>query len=352
MPCDRQFYLFPAAVLRFCWSFLLLVLPVTGAFGQKYNFINLNVENGLVQSQVTTFSQDKNNELLIGTVGGLSVFDGTNFVNYNKSKGLSQNLINALGCDDRHNIWIATNNGLSRFDGKQFKTFYPSKIPEENLIRQLETDAYKNVWALGKKGKLYRFDGNTFRLETAIDSVTTITLDKSGNLWAASYNDGIFIFKGKGWHKEVDVNAMPGLVLAKLTFGRHSGTLYCYGSHGLLTVEKGKFKTPEWVKNFPGKGFLIDMLEDSKGNIWLSLDDGGAWVYNKQTWIQYRYQNGLTDDNINAFFEDAEGNIWMGSNGSGIFRYTGSIFTYYDRTSGLPGPSVMSIAQEIGRAHV
>ncbi len=345
MPRDRQFYLLPAAVLRFCWSLLLLILPVTGSFGQKYNFINLNVENGLVQSQVTTFSQDKNNELLIGTVGGLSVFDGTNFVNYNKSKGLSQNFINALGCDDRHNIWIATNNGLSRFDGKQFSTFYPSKIPEENLIRQLETDAYKNVWALGKKGKLYRFDGHTFRLEKAIDSVTTITLDKSGNLWAASYNDGIFIFKGKEWHKEIAVDAMPGLVLAKLTFGRYSGTLYCYGSHGLLTVENGKFKTPEWVKSFPGKGFLIDMLEDSKGNIWLSLDGGGAWVYNKETWTQYRYLNGLTDDNINAFFEDAEGNVWMGSNGSGIFRYTGSIFTYYDRTSGLPGPSVMSIAQ-------
>lgn len=342
---DRLFYLSPAFAIHCCLSLLLLLLLVPAAYAQKYNFINLNVENGLAQSQVTVFSQNRNNELLIGTFGGLSIFDGTNFINYNKSKGLSQNLINALSCDARHNVWIGTNSGLSRFDGKQFKTFYPSEKSDENVIRQIETDGYGNVWALTKKGKLYRFNGNAFRAEKDIDSVSAVTLDKSGNLWAAVYLKGIYIFKEKEWQEEIKVDHDPSLFLTKLTFGKYSGTLYCYGSHGLLAVDKGKFKAPEWTQAMAGKGFLINMLEDSKGNIWLSLDDGGAWVLSQQNWTHYTYQNGLTDDNVTSFYEDAEGNIWIGSNGSGIFRYTGSIFTYYDRTSGLPGPSVMSIAQ-------
>ncbi len=341
---ELQSGIYTAASKLFRRSLLLLLLAGS-VYGQKYNFINLNVENGLVQSQVTTFSQNKNNELLIGTYGGLSIFDGSNFSNYNKSKGLSQNLINALSCDAAHHIWIGTNNGLSRFDGKQFTTFFPSHKSEENVIRQIETDGYGNVWALGKKGKLYRFNGKEFTPEKAIDSVSAITLDKSGNLWAAVYLQGIFIFKGKSWNREIAVDPDPGLFITKLTFGRYSGTLYCYGTHGLRLVEKGKFRAPEWIKALEGKGFLLDVLEDSKGNIWLSLNDGGAWVYSQQTWTHYVYQNGLTDDNVNSFFEDAEGNIWIGTNGSGIFRFTGSIFTYYDRTSGLPGPSVMSIAQ-------
>lgn len=347
MYCSDRYPFSVLSLIRTCtWSLLLLFGVVVPAAAQKYNFINLNVENGLAQSQVTVFAQDRNNELLIGTVGGLSIFDGTNFSNYNKSKGLSQNLINSLSCDAMHNLWIATNNGLSRFDGKVFHTYFPSGRQEENVIKQVITDGDNNTWVLTQRRKLYRYKNEAFREETGIGQVSALTLDKSGNLWAAVYQKGIFIFKGKEWHLEVPVSNDPSFFITKLCFGRYSGTLYCYGTHGLLTVDKGLFKAPEWIRTLPGKGFLNDMLEDSKGNVWLSLDDGGAWVYSQQHWIHYTYQNGLTDDNINAFYEDAEGSIWIGSNGSGIFRYTGSIFTYYDRTSGLPGPSVMSIAED------
>lgn len=327
-----------------CCLLLAWFLPGI-AKAQKYNFINLNVENGLSQSQVTVFAQDKNNELLIGTYGGLSVFDGTNFVNYNKGNGLPQNLIKAISCDFDQNIWIGTTNGISKYDGKVFKTLYRSPKVEENTIEQIETDIYHNVWAF-INNSLHRFDGKQFLKEKAIDSITAITLDKSGKLWAVAATKGIFVFNGKTWSREVDFSADPSLYIGKLTFGTYSGTLYTYGNRGIRVVENGKLKSPEWLKQLPARGFLNKLLEDSKGNIWLSATDGGAWVYSQQSWIHYIYQNGLTDDNVNTFYEDTEGNIWIGTNGSGIFRYTGSIFTYYDRATGLSSPSIMSIAQD------
>jgi signal transduction histidine kinase/ligand-binding sensor domain-containing protein len=327
-----------------CLLLILLLLKAFNVSAQKYNFINLNVENGLAQSQVTVFAQDKNNELLIGTYGGLSIFDGTNFVNYNKSNGLPQNLIKAISRDHQHIIWIGTNNGISRYDGKSFKTFYPSAKAEENIVDQIETDVYHNVWAF-VSGALYRFDGKQFGEEHSLDSITAITLDKSGKLWAVSRAKGIYVFNGKQWIKEIDFSGDRTLYIQKIVFGTYSGTLYTYGNKGVLVADKGKLKSPEWIKALPAKGFLNKILEDSKGNIWLSVTDGGAWVYNQQGWVHYTYQNGLTDDNVNTFYEDTEGNIWIGTNGSGIFRYTGSIFTYYDRASGLASPSVMSIAQ-------
>lgn len=328
-----------------CLLLVFLLLKTFNVSAQKYNFINLNVENGLAQSQVTVFAQDKNNELLIGTYGGLSIFDGTNFVNYNKGNGLLQNLIKAISCDHQQNIWIGTNNGISRYDGKNFKAFYPSAKAEENAVEQIETDAYHNVWTF-VSGRLYRFDGKQFREERALDTITAITLDKSGKLWAASHAKGIYVFNGKKWSREIDLSGDRAQHIQKITFGAYSGTLYAYGFNSIQIADKGKLKLPEWLKTLPAKGFLNKILEDSKGNIWLSMTDGGAWVYNQQqSWIHYTYQNGLTDDNVNTFYEDTEGNIWIGTNGSGIFRYTGSIFTYYDRASGLASPSVMSIAQ-------
>lgn len=311
---------------------------------QKYNFINFNVENGLAQSQVTSFAQDANNELLIGTFGGLSIFDGTNFSTYNKANGLLQNRVQALACDKKQRIWIGTNSGISCFDGKIFRNYNPNKIPKSNSVKRILTDVYGNVWAL-VEDHLFRFNGIIFEPVKADDAIKCMTLDNNGKLWIFAYQKGIFVFNNKGWNKEIDVLAHQDLWIAKMTFGAYSGTLYAMSSHGMLVAENGKLKSPEWIAAFPGKGFLKDIIEDKKGNVWLSLSDGGAWLYSKKDWIHYTYQNGLTDESVEVFYEDGEGNVWLGTNGVGIFRYTGSVFTYYDRSSGLASPSVMGITQ-------
>ncbi len=104
--------------MLFVFLGLFLLVMVIQGHAQKQNFTNFNVENGLAQSQVTAFSQNANNELLIGTFGGLSVFDGSNFVNYNKNKGIANNVVTTLAVDHNQNTWIGTVNGISKFSGK------------------------------------------------------------------------------------------------------------------------------------------------------------------------------------------------------------------------------------------
>jgi ligand-binding sensor domain-containing protein/signal transduction histidine kinase len=328
-------------------GFILLLLTVVNfnaVFAQKYNFINFNVENGLAQSQVTSFAQDKNNQLLIGTFGGLSIFDGSNFFNYNKGNGLPQNYISTVRCDKSQHIWIGTNNGIAGFDGKKFTTYGLSPQQGDNSIHAIETDAYNNVWAISNNA-LYQLSNNQFKQEDHRDTVTSMTLDNTGKLWIFIYHKGIFVFKNGTWHKEIDLSEEGNFVVYRMHFGMYSGTLFLVSNIGIHIVENGQLKIPEWTQTLPAKGFTSAVLEDSKGNIWLASGDGGAWLYSQQKWSHYTFNNGLTDDNIRTFYEDKEGNIWIGTNGSGIFRYTGSIFTYYDRSSGLSSPSIMSIAQ-------
>lgn len=327
-----------------CFSLLLLLCFPGMLFAQKYNFINFNVENGLAQSQAVVFAQNQNNELLIGTYGGLSVFDGSSFTNYNKSKGLPQNAIYALACDKKQNIWLGNSNSISCFNGKKFKTYFPTTNTEINQIEHIEVDFQNNIWAIAN-WKLFRFDGKTFVQEQSIDSVKAITLDKTGKLWVASYPRGIYVFNGKEWHLEIDCKSDRTFFIAQMAFGKYSGALYGITNKGLKVFDQGKFTTPAWLNTLPYTGLLNNVMEDSKGTLWLSFNDGGAWAYSQNKWTHYTYQNGLTDDNVNAFYEDEEGNIWFATNGSGVYRYTGSIFTYYDRGSGLATPSIMSIAQ-------
>ncbi len=325
---------------------LFLWCTIHYGYAQKYNFINFNVENGLAQSQAITFAQNPNNELLIGTYGGLSVFDGTNFTNFNKSKGLPQNIVNTIACDKNQTIWIGTPNAVSRFNGQYFTTFYPGGTGNDKTVAQIIVDGKDRVWVLMSNRRLYKFDGRKFVQERRDDDIYCMTLDNSGKLWIATANGNIDVFDGDTrWHREINNDSASGLIVYKMTFGSYSGTLYALTTKGVLVSEKGKFRPPDFLKSLPKKGFPTNILEDKNGNIWISFNDGGAWMFGPKRWTHYTYQNGFTDDNVERFFEDAEGNIWLATNGSGIYRYTGSIFTYYDRGSGLSSPSVMSIAQ-------
>ncbi len=326
-----------------CFS-LLMIVTTTSSVAQKYNFINYNVEDGLIQSQVTAFTQDRNNELWIGTFGGLSLFDGSNFLTYNKNRGLPQNHITSVTCDKNGIIWTGTANGISRFDGKQFSTYLLSKRDNENQIRDIKSDKANNIWVLAN-AHLYKLYKGRFEQEKELDTLTAITLDESGQLWTAQAFQGIFVRKNGKWRKEINHTNNAGLIVRLMLFGPYTGTLYCLTNHGLMVAEKGKLKTPEWMQTLPYKGFPIGVLEDSKGNIWLSMDDGGVWLYHQKNWTHYTYQNGLTDDNVISLFEDVEHNLWIGTNGSGIYRFSGSLFTYYDRSSGLSSPGIMSITQ-------
>ena len=101
----------------------VLMLYCTGAFAQRYHFHNLSVEDGLLQSQATCLAQDKTGNLWIGTLGGLSRFDGRNFTNYSVRNGLLHNMVRGVATDSHNNVWIGSSEGLSCFNGRTFKHY-------------------------------------------------------------------------------------------------------------------------------------------------------------------------------------------------------------------------------------
>ena len=91
-----------------------LILLVCGlivsvaAFSQQYNFIGYSVAEGLAQSQVRAICQDDDGYVWVGTLGGLSKFDGINFENFSTDDGLLSNQINSIFKDSKGNIWVGS----------------------------------------------------------------------------------------------------------------------------------------------------------------------------------------------------------------------------------------------------
>jgi len=107
---------------KFFLFFVVLIISISG-FSQQYNFISYSVEEGLAQSQIRAICQDEDGYLWIGTLGGISKFDGLNFENFSTDDGLLNNQINSIFNDSKGNVWIGSRGGVSVYDGNTFKNY-------------------------------------------------------------------------------------------------------------------------------------------------------------------------------------------------------------------------------------
>ena len=103
---------------------LTFFLAFNLARAQHYNFINYSTESGLAQSQIRSIAQDKNGYLWLGTLGGLSKYDGKKFVNYSIQNGLIDNQIFSLAVDKSIGLWIGTMGGLNYFGRRKVQVIF------------------------------------------------------------------------------------------------------------------------------------------------------------------------------------------------------------------------------------
>lgn len=92
--------------------------------------------------------------------------------------------------------------------------------------------------------------------------------------------------------------------------------------------------------------YVMDVMEDSRGNLWISTWAVGVSVYNGKTFINYSTSNSLASNYIWCVYEDSKGNIWMGTDGVGAIRYDGESFIRYSDKDGLSGLLVKEIVED------
>lgn len=323
-----------------CLLFWLMVLP---SFAQRYPFYNLNVENGLIQSQSRALAQDKFGHLWIGTLGGLSRYDGVDFVNYSVRHGLLDNEVKALATDATGAVWIGGRKGLSVYDGKKFNhfRFQSSEQNTDDNVSQIAIGNNGAVWCI-TNSKVYQIE-NRQTIELKFDKKVNAILPDSSGLWLADITGGLYHYHNKKWDSFTLQQDVGNNTIINEIFSGRNGRLWLATNRGLYLL-KGSIAVP-----FVVKGFSLDKLppilalsEDKYGAIWAGLSSGTLRI--TDTTINYfNKKNGLCDNAIVNILTDAEGNVWLASDGQGVYRFSGAQFTILDESSGLPSAQVMSI---------
>lgn len=315
----------------FCRSLLVSILLIVSQviFSQTSNFIYFGIENGLPQSGIHNILQDKKGNLWLGTMDGVSKYNGQTFKNYNKDQGMAENWVTASLLDSKGDIWFGHwAGGISFYDQvKDTIINFNDKDISKSIIAICE-DRSGNFW-FGTEGmgivKINATDKKLFFLNTkdglSGNTVSSIICDKNGFLWIAT--DG--------------------------------------GITKYNTTEKNIDKAIEQitVKDGLPSNDLTAILQDNNGTIWIGTKDKGLIKYdvNTKQVLNFRTENGLTNDNIKTMYEDSDKNIWIGTLGGGIsyFNENQSInnnsldqltFKTFTTKEGLCNNKVLSVFQD------
>ncbi|PCI96027.1 MAG: hypothetical protein COB15_11510 [Flavobacteriales bacterium] len=324
-------------------TFFIVLISSVSAFSQQYNFINYSIEDGLVQSQIRAISQDKYGYIWVGTLGGLSKFDGINFENFSTNDGLLNNQINAIYNDSRGNIWLGTRGGVSVYDGTVFKNFQFKDELNKNFVLSICEDKTGKIWlATDGGGVIYMVDTsfNYIVLPNGSDNnyVRNIFVDDKENKWLATRN-GVSIIDSEMNIKDTirDVNATQVFV--------DENNVWCstYGD-GVIQLTKNKH-----INHSIKTGLICNSIRAftirKDGSIWFVSKNGLSKYFNNNI-KNFTSKDGLNDNNIMAIIEDVEGNLFLGSDGGGLIKFTNENFISYTVHDGMRENAVLSIVED------
>lgn len=342
----------------FLWTLLLSA----GAQNNKFRFKHLDINSGLSSNQVKAIYKDQHGYIWIGTVNGLSRFDGYTVKTFHKMKGdstsLPDNNVNRIYEDPQGKLWVITASGLTIFDPQtsKFSSDHPyfhrnKTLPRDNYI-DCFTDKEQNFWMVHRQNGLYKILAGTDSMVHAERGTTLlpydiqdISIDSEGLFWILNKGIIIEIFDPKTFRV---INRYSS-ILSQLPESANDYNLMVDRDMQawifLLNDDKGIYKfdsktlsitryNSQSAKYHLSHDNISCITTDLDGNIIIGTDHGGLNVIDRLTGETSIYQNEIGDKNslsqnsITALFCDDENIIWIGTYKKGVNYYHPELFKF------------------------
>ena len=323
---------------------------------ENLRFERLTIEDGLSNNFVAKILQDRRGYMWFGTANGLNKFDGYTFTTYKRepwdSTSLPNSGIGQILVDHEGTLWIGYNgNGICKFDyDTETFTCYKNTIKQFAGAISLNEDQEGSLW-IGSNEGLYRFDKSTGTfssenfaplLVSEADSslvsnvINAIYKDKKGTLWLGSHY-GLHQMHlqpaGKDQPSQVSFthyrhdpahpNSLSDNVVIDI-LEDHKGVLWVSTENGLNAFNPATaafshyYYSPIKVMNLGG-----DLAEDLQGHLWLATDSGLVRLNKERTEIvEFKHipedPFSIANDHIISMLADRSGTIWVGTLSQGI----------------------------------
>lgn len=318
----------------------------------QVSFRHLNKDNGLPHNSVECILKDSEGFMWFGTRNGLCRFDGFEMKIYRKTdqvNSISGNRIQAIAEDKNGCIWVGTyQNGLNKLNKKtnefiHYNTDY--QIGEQ--VYRIKTLSDGSVF-IGSSNGLAVFDStkNKFNVflpsgeENSINShlVNDILETKNGKIYIATWENDIQRFEpetGKFYSINYNNENRELINFRKRMLEDSKGNIWISASrHGLCRYNP-ETNASKFYENKEGElnteVLNGDMFLTPQNKIWLATDGGGINILDLKTeTFEYLTENSndnasLCSDHVYTLFRDSENIVWVGTFDKGISYYNPSL---------------------------
>lgn len=286
--------------------------------------------------------------------------------------------------DSAQRIWVATNSGLLVYDRHtgNHRWFNAGQLQlPSNRFLSVIADGNDQLYVGLEDGGVHRFRisaGSMIDLAPAPlivnanykpalteRSVPALFIDQSGNLWAGTSGDGLFLAArsrynfiqfgaGTSWSA-----SFPNIRYYGLTEDAQGNLFVGTDGHGLFKFDRQN----RLVKHYmacDSEGCMTDnallyAYRDRRNRIWFGTYNGGLLQYRPKTddFRAYRFDaamEGFSGGNdVRVVFEDHRGQLWIGTNGGGLNRLnenTGRFTRYLQANSNIPANDIRAVAED------
>ncbi len=220
---------------------------------------------------------------------------------------MQNKIIRTISSEKNGDIWIGTDDGMLVKLNTKTKSVESYKIDTKNegsgVISILFTKQGE-IWIGGNGVFIFNPDSNTFIEQkyngSSIIAVLDMAEDSSGNIWIASYTDGLF-------------RTSKDKIVTKFEVDGSAGN----------NLPKDKFVT---------------VFKDSKNRIWAGSEFFGLFLFlpDENRFQHYTVKDGLPSNDICSIQEDTNGGLWIGTNnGLSNFNYSKIDFKNYFWSDGM-----------------
>lgn len=368
----------------------LFRIEETDEYNEVFTVENFNFSSNTILSMISL----PDGTIMCGTENnGLFHLEpnGNLIKNYIQSKtdekSISSNSIWSLYLDKDERIWLGSyNKGVVVYDKlfDKFKNFESLNNKPNSLqtssVTSITKDKNGKLWVGMDGGGIDIIDEKTNKFThinsmsnkeyegLTSDYIITIFIDSKENVWAGSWNGGIYFLK-KGSKKFINYNTenTNGELNSNIivSFDEDSdGTIWFSSVNGGLNslnpkTQKFTHHNPETIEEFRlSDAFIWKVLVDKQENIWIGTTYGLFKMKKNKNetfsieLISDKISKDFAGNTIPAYhilslYEGSNNTIWIGTRGAGLCQYNlnTETYTWYNKLNGLQEENVCAIIE-------
>lgn len=276
-------------------------------------FIHFNEKSGDMGTWVYAVHCDREGHLWFGTSrGGATEYDGKYYTNYYEGAGFTSSKVRCFGEDSSGTLWFGTvGDGAYTLKNGSFRHFKRSDGMSSSYVNGFVADSMNRMWMATAGGGICIYDPHDEKISRVgkkqglnNDRILALAMDSSGNIWACSSGDGVYLMQ--------------------------------YDSSGVSVRQN--FGTKDGLPSNDVRSAACDRF----GMMWFGTAGGGVCRYDGKGFRCYTKKDSLASNNIYLLIADRAGNLWVGTE-KGLdkigYDATGAVTSlkHYGKGEGLNG---------------